>query len=264
MLDKLTVGLLQIPLVWYDAKANRASIDAYLEAMNPKVKWVVLPEMFNSGFTMEAEKVAETMDGPTVEWLIQKSEEKTIAICGSLVIEENGEYFNRFVLAKEGKLIAHYDKRHLFRMADEHKRFASGKSHGLTSLFGWNAMMRVCYDLRFPVWSRTNETDLQIYVANWPEVRVEAWRKLLMARAIENQCYVIGVNRVGKDGNGIDYNGYSIVIDPKGEPITQDKNESVGWIEAELNLSELQGFREKFPVGLDADSFQIDPTKAAE
>lgn len=259
MLDKLTVGLLQIPLSWYDGAANRACIDGYLDRMSPKVNWVVLPEMFNSGFTMEAEKVAETMDGPTVTWLIEKSAEKAIAICGSLVIEENGEYFNRFVLVKDGELIAHYDKRHLFRMADEHLRFAAGKSQGLVSLFGWNVMMRVCYDLRFPVWSRTNQTDLQIYVANWPEVRVEVWRKLLMARAIENQCYVIGVNRVGKDGNGIDYNGYSVVIDPKGEPISEDRNGREGWIEAELNLAELRDFRGKFPVGLDADSFQIEP-----
>ncbi len=256
--ESLTVALLQIPLVWKNAQANRDAIEKQLEILGSEVDLVVLPEMFNTGFTMEVEGVSEKMNGPTIAWMESTSRAKGIAICGSIIIEENGKYFNRFVFVENGSLVSTYDKRHLFRMADEHLTFEAGAADGVHTFKGWNIMNRVCYDLRFPVWSRSNAVDLQIYVANWPTPRIEAWSKLLMARAIENQCYVVGVNRIGTDENGKQYNGRSIVIDPKGHALTPEENDHEGWIVAELNLEDLESFREKFPLKLDADEFSID------
>ena len=256
-LKKLKIALLQTELVWEDNDANREAIGKELEKLAGGYDIIVLPEMFNTGFTMNAQAVSETMEGPTVKWLLEKSAERKTVICGSLIISENGNFYNRLIWAENGEITTTYDKRHLFRMADEHHTFSGGNERIQISYKGWQIMPRVCYDLRFPVWNRSTKIDLQIYVANWPEARVSAWDKLLMARAIENQCYVVGVNRTGADGKGITYNGHSIIIDPKGMPITLENNEKSGWITAEIDLEGLKEFREKFPVSMDSDGFEL-------
>lgn len=254
---KLKIALLQTELVWEDAQANLKAFGEELGNLSGNYDLIVLPEMFNTGFTMNAQSVAETMDGRTVKWLCEKSTERKTVICGSIIIAENGNFYNRFVWAESGVVNTKYDKRHLFRMADEHHTFSGGTQRSEVSYKGWQIMPRVCYDLRFPVWNRSAKIDLQIYVANWPEARVGAWDKLLMARAIENQCYVVGVNRIGTDGKGIGYNGHSIIIDPKGMPISPENNEKSGWITAEIDLESLDDFRKKFPVSMDSDEFEI-------
>jgi predicted amidohydrolase len=254
----LDVALLQCELIWEDAAANRQQFDRAFDDFNGKADLIVLPEMLNSGFTMNAAEVAETMKGETISWLCQKSRELGTAICGSIIIEEKGKYYNRFVWAQDGEIKLHYDKRHLFRMAKEHHTFSPGKARPEVDFQGWKIMPRVCYDLRFPVWSRSNAFDLQIYVANWPAARVSAWDALLKARAIENQCYIIGLNRIGSDGSKVDYCGHSVVIDPKGKAMTPEDKEDAGWINARLDLEELNSFREKFPVHLDADGFVLE------
>lgn len=256
-LNKLRIALLQTELVWEENRANTDAIGIKLDELSGDYEIVVLPEMFNTGFTMNAEAVAESMDGQTVKWFRKKSAERGNVICGSVIISENGNFYNRFIWADSGEITTFYDKRHLFRMADEHHTFAGGQERTEISFRGWRIMPRVCYDLRFPVWNRSSHIDLQIYVANWPQVRVSAWDKLLMARAIENQCYVVGVNRTGTDGKGINYNGHSVVIDPKGMAITSVNNENSEWITAEIDLECLGDFREKFPVSMDSDGFEI-------
>jgi predicted amidohydrolase len=226
-------------------------------AVSPDI--IVLPEMFSTGFTMNPARVAEGNNGLAISTLKELSAKKKVSICGSFVAKDDDHFFNRFFWISEGLLLHTYDKRHLFRMANEHEVYNQGKSDLRISYKDWKIMPRICYDLRFPVWSRSNDVDLQIYVANWPEARVSAWDKLLMARAIENQCFVIGVNRIGKDGNGIPYCGHSIVVDPKGEPITNEENDKEGWIISTLDIGDLESFREKFPVHLDADQFEIKP-----
>lgn len=256
-MNKLKIALLQTELVWENSRANREAMDLELDKLTGEQQIIVLPEMFNSGFTMNAQAVAETMEGPTVKWLCEKSAQKKTVICGSVIFSENGKYYNRLIWADKGEITAVYDKRHLFRMAEEHHTFSAGSVRKEISYAGWQIMPRVCYDLRFPVWNRSTKIDLQIYVANWPKPRVAAWDKLLMARAIENQCYVVGVNRIGKDGKGIAYNGHSIVIDPKGMPVTKLNHEKAGWITAEIDLESLENFRKKFPVSMDSDSFEL-------
>lgn len=255
---KLQLALLQTELQWEDSEANLQNIGEWILKLDHTPNVIVLPEMFNTGFTMNAEAVAQTMDGEAVTWLKKISKTLGTAICGSVVIVENSNFFNRFLWAYDGKITAYYDKRHLFRMADEHYIFTSGKKRPQIFYEGWQIIPRVCYDLRFPVWNRSTTVDLQIYVANWPQARVDAWDKLLMARAIENQCYVVGVNRIGTDGKGISYTGHSIVIDPKGKPITTVANEAQGWIIAEIDLEAIEDFRKKFPVAMDSDRFEID------
>lgn len=257
MKESLKIGLCQTELDWEDSQANLDRIEKMLSELEPGVDIAILPEMFNTGFTMNAQSVAQTMKGNTVNWLETQSRKLGMAICGSAVIESSGKFFNRFLWAEDGEIKSHYDKRHLFRMAKEHETFSPGRERVFIQFKGWRIMPQVCYDLRFPVWSRTNDADLQIFVANWPAARVDAWDKLLMARAIENQCYVAGVNRVGEDGNGIPYSGHSVAISPKGKPMGVEQNEDSGWIYAEISHAELLSFREKFPVHLDADHFSI-------
>lgn len=257
--QQIKVALLQTELHWERPEENLRMVEQKVEALPEDLDIVVLPEMFSSGFTMNATQIAEKNNGPTINRLKDISLEKELAICGSFVAKEAGKFFNRFFWIHNGELEACYDKRHLFRMAEENDIYSAGREDIRITFKGWNIMPRVCYDLRFPVWSRSKDVDLQIYVANWPAPRVAAWDKLLLARAIENQCYIIGVNRVGEDGNEVPYCGHSIVIDPKGEPLTEKRNEQVGWIFSTLDLASLNEFRKKFPVGLDADQFKILP-----
>jgi|SRR6056297_1138699 len=257
MKETLKIALCQTPLDWEDSEANLSRIEKMLSELESGVDLAILPEMFNTGFTMNASEVAQTMEGGAVNWLKSQSRNLEIALCGSVVIESDGKFFNRFLWAEDGKIKSQYDKRHLFRMADEHHTFSPGKERVFITFKGWRVMPQVCYDLRFPVWSRTNDADLQIFVANWPAARVDAWDKLLMARAIENQCYVAGVNRIGEDGKGIPYVGHSATYSAKGNALGKERNESEGWIYSEISHDELLSFREKFPVHLDADHFSI-------
>src|SRR5690554_6442209 len=256
-IENLKVALLQTELAWEDSEANLRAFDAQLSDLKRPVDLVVLPEMFNTGFTMNAAEMAQDMEGEVVSWLEAKSTELDAAICGSAIIKEGDKYFNRMLYAVNGRVRLCYDKRHLFRMAGEDGLFSPGAQRPMIELKGWRIMPRVCYDLRFPVWNRNYDCDLQIYIANWPRARVDAWDKLLMARAIENQCYVVGVNRVGQDGNDIAYSGHSVVLDPKGNALTPAENESNGWIYGTLDMEALEEFRKKFPVYLDGDEFDI-------
>ena len=220
--------------------------------------------MFNTGFTVPSPHIAESMTGETLNWMKEKSKTLNCVITGSLIIEEGAEYFNRlcWVDPEDGKVL-YYDKRHLFRMAGEDEHFQAGQQHVIVDWQGLKVNLQVCYDLRFPVWSRNRYSesagysyDLMIYVANWPAARHHAWQGLLRARAMENIAYVIGVNRAGKDGKGLDYLGGSALIDPVGHPILE-AGEAEGNFKVQLDKEFLKAFRSKFPVGLDADDFTI-------
>jgi len=250
--------MVQTALVWENPQANRELLEQKLDELAEPTDLVVLPEMFTTAFSMESAKLAETLDGPTVRWMRDMAQRKQAAIVGSLIILDNGQYFNRLVWAKPGGGISTYDKRHLFRMADEHQHYSDGKARLVETLAGWRVAPFVCYDLRFPVWTRNRgDYDLALYVANWPQVRRDPWSKLLLARAIENQCYVVGVNRVGTDHKGLAYSGDSVVVDPKGMPISQTLPHQERVETVELDAKALADFRVAFPVGLDADQFDI-------
>jgi predicted amidohydrolase len=253
----LTVTLVQTALAWHDPAANRAHFSELLRGLEGPTDLVILPEMFATGFTMETRTQAETMAGPTVAWLAATARELGAVVCGSLVIEDEGRVYNRCIWMPPDGRPLHYDKRHLFRMAGEHEHFAAGRERLVTTLRGWRVYPLVCYDLRFPVWSRGADAfDLLIYVANWPAARRSAWRALLPARGVENQCYVAGVNRVGTDGKGIAYAGDSSLHDFLGQPL-RELGEAPGLVTTTLDLAALQRYREKFPAWRDADPFQL-------
>ncbi|MEH6549512.1 MAG: amidohydrolase [Pseudomonadales bacterium] len=255
-MSDLAVSLVQTQLEWEHARANREHLQDLLAPL-AKSSLAVLPEMFSSGFSNRSAAIAEAADGESVQWAIEQAQILRGAIAGSLAIQLENGVANRFIFATEDPTVKHYDKRHLFRMAGEHKRYIAGLQRQIFNWRGWRILPQVCYDLRFPVWSRNrNDYDLAIYVANWPAARRYAWRQLLIARAIENQCYVIGVNRVGIDGNEIDYSGDSLVIGPDGN-IVLDMKDYNGTETCSLSLNRLQEYREKFPAWMDADGFNI-------
>jgi omega-amidase len=259
----LNISLCQTNIIWQDINANIRHLDELLGLVPGDTHLIILPEMFLTGFSMDVSLIAQKMDGKGVQWLSSTATVKKIAMMGSLVIEENGNFYNRLLVALPDGRIQHYDKRHLFRMGEEHKHFTAGKQLLVTDINGWNIMPLVCYDLRFPVWSRNINLryDILVYVANWPQSRRDPFLSLLKARAIENQCYVVAVNRVGTDGEGISYVGDSVVIDPKGIFLNVlSANEQI--INCPLSLPELKKFRQKFPAYLDADDFEVrDNTK---
>ena len=223
---------------------------------------VVLPEMFSTGFSMKPEKLAETMEGETVQWMKRVTAERKIILTGSVIIKENDNYFNRLIWMLPNGQSGIYDKRHRFAFAGEDKHYTAGNKRLIASVKGWKINLQVCYDLRFPVWARQQsqsegpEYDVLIYVANWPERRSLAWKTLLQARAIENQCYVIGVNRVGNDGNKIYHSGDSMIIDPLGEVLYTKKDEEDVFT-LQLDKTHLNSIREKLPFLRDADGFMI-------
>lgn len=218
---------------------------------------ILLPEMFQTGFTMEHEGLAEPMNFTTFKWMKQMATQKNAAICGSYIVKERRKVFNRLLWMQPDGQFFTYDKRHLFRMANEHEHFNMGSKRLIVEWKGWKICPMVCYDLRFPVWSRNVnlEYDLLLYVANWPAVRVNAWDTLLEARAIENVSYSVGLNRVGKDGVGIEYNGHTAAYSPKGERLAFSEMEEILYLD--LSASDLLSFREKFPAQLDADLFEL-------
>lgn len=253
-MQDLTVTLIQTKLVWEDIAANLAAMDKKIDAVSEKTDIIILPETFTTGFTMNASKVAESMNGSAVSWIIKKSRQKKAHILGSVIIEEGGKYFNRLIWAQPDGELATYDKKHLFRMAGEHKVFSPGNSHLTVVVNGWKLRTFICYDLRFPVWVRNiaNEYDVAVFIANWPARRAPHWKLLLPARAVENQSYVIGVNRVGEDGNGHAYSGDSSIIDPLGNILFQ-KADIPGIYTAKLNYDKVREYRETFAVWQDAD-----------
>ncbi len=253
----LTITLLQTELDWHAPESNRARFEQLIAASSEASDLIILPEMFTTGFTMEASKNAETMDGDTVAWMANVAGREQVTLCGSIIIELDGHFYNRLVWMPPDGQLASYDKRHLFRMADEHQHYTAGQQRTLVQLGEWRICPMVCYDLRFPAWSRgRNEFDLLIYVANWPSARRSAWRVLLPARAVENQCYVAAVNRIGEDGNGVAYAGDSMVADYLGNLVTDCEDRPCSTT-VSVDLDALNRYREKFPAFLDGDEFAI-------
>ncbi|HPN84322.1 MAG TPA: amidohydrolase [Victivallales bacterium] len=256
-MNNIRISYIQADLVWEDSRANLKRFECYLKQIKD-VDLVILPEMFNTGFSANVKKLAQSQDGKLTQWLMFQSKSFNFAIMGSAIIEDSGKYYNRLLMASPDGELRYYDKRHLFRMGGEDESFDSGRRVEIFNYLGWRIRPLICYDLRFPVWSRNvNNYDLLIYVANWPAVRSEVWKTLLKARAIENQSYVVGVNRVGSDGMKINYSGNSMVVDPKGNAISEIAENTEGFNKITLSLDELIKFREKFPVHLDADDFKI-------
>lgn len=259
--EYLSVTIVQQNIVWQNTSANLNKLDMLLSSVN-KTDIIVLPEMFNVGFTMNVKEVVNHSK-QALDWMKEKSKSKNCAIVGSIPAEENAVLFNRLFWVEPNNIIHHYDKRHLFRMANEHESYKAGKEKIIINYKGWRICPLVCYDLRFPVWSRNKfnngnyDYDLLIYVANWPQPRSNAWTILLQARAIENVSYCVGVNRVGEDGNALNYLGDSAVYNFKGENLSQLKSQVEAVETIQISKKELDLFRGKFPVGLDADNFLI-------
>jgi predicted amidohydrolase len=256
----LRVSLVQQPLIWHDPVANRARFGALLAPLAGRTDLIVLPEMFTTGFSMEVELLAEAAGGATLAWLQAQAATLDTAITGSLITEESGHYFNRLLWVLPSGEFRHYDKRHLFRMGEEHEHFSAGRDAWSIPWRGLRICPLVCYDLRFPVFSRRRaqlDYDLLVYVANWPAARRSAWQQLLPARAIENQCYVVGVNRVGRDGLDVPYAGDSVALDFLGQPLAT-AGDAPGILTVELPAAPLQAFRQRFPAHLDADRFTLE------
>lgn len=255
----LRVTLVQQPLAWQDPDENRRRFEGLLAPLAGRTDLVILPETFTTGFTMEVERAAETAGGPTVAWLLQLAERLGAAVTGSVITADEGRYYNRLLWAQPGGGLRHYDKRHLFRMGGEHEHFTPGRVAWTVEWRGFRICPLVCYDLRFPVFSRRRaelDYDLLLYVANWPAARAYAWRQLLIARAIENQAFVAGVNRIGQDGCGIEHRGDSQLCDSLGQPLAElAATPAVRTVE--LDLQALRAFRERFPAHLDADRFTL-------
>lgn len=262
-MDNLRVTLVQANLHWEDITANLQHFTALLATV-AETDLIVLPEMFSTGFSMNANAVAETMDGSAIQWMLQTARSKNCHITGSLIITEGGDYFNRLVWATPDGKLQTYDKRHLFSLTDEPRIFTAGTNRLIVNLKGWNICPLVCYDLRFPVWARNGINpdtglpyyDVLLYVANWPERRSHAWKSLLVARAIENQCYTIGVNRVGNDGTGMPHSGDSMAIDALGATLYHKaKAEDVYTVTLAYDV--LQQTRTQLSFLKDADSFEL-------
>jgi omega-amidase len=253
----MKIALIQSSLCWENPKANRNYFETKINAIAEDVDLIVLPEMFTSGFTMSPSNVAETMQGETVLWLQSLAEAKNSALTGSLIIEENGGFYNRLVFVFPSGEIQFYDKKHLFTLAGENKIYKSGAQKLIVDYLGWKICPLVCYDLRFPVFSRNVEDyDLLIYVASWPKKRINAWDALLKARAIENMSYVIGVNRIGEDYNGHEYIGHSQAVDFLGDYVLEP-NEIEGVFVVELNKEEMLQTRQKLDFLSDRDTFEM-------
>jgi omega-amidase len=255
----LRVSLVQTALHWEDRTANLADLGRLLAPLAGQTDLVVLPEMFTTGFSMEPERLAEPAHGPAEHWLLEQARRLDAAVCGSVMTRDAGRHYNRLLFATPSGAVQAYDKRHLFRMGGEHEHYAPGGAALVVEFRGWRIAPQVCYDLRFPVWSRRRpgyDYDLLLYVANWPARRGFAWRQLLVARAIENQACVAGVNRVGDDGKGIPHDGGSALHDALGGTLASPGT-AAGVVTATLDLVALREFREKFPAHLDADAWQL-------
>lgn len=262
-MNLLKVAIIQSRIIWQDKQANYDWFASRIQSIIGQVDLIVLPEMFNTGFSMQAAELAEPMEHTGMQWMHRMASMKSCAVTGSLIIEENGNYYNRLIWMLPDGNYEYYDKRHLFRMAEEHEHFCPGKIRLVINYKSWKICPLICYDLRFPVWSRnrfqnnTYDYDLLIYVANWPERRSLAWQSLLPARAIENLSYVIGVNRIGVDGNQVSYSGDSAVFNYLGEKISRTERYGDRVEVLELDKAALLQYRSNFPTGLDADDFTL-------
>jgi len=254
-MNNLKIAVIQSDIIWEKPSENLKRYAGMIKVSgNPDL--VILPEMFSTGFTMEPERVNETMDGESVKWMKDVSKKSNCAITGSLIIEEQGKIFNRCLWVTPDGTVEYYDKKHLFTMSGEDRHYTPGNRKLVVNYKGWRICPLICYDLRFPVWSRNcEEYDLLIYIANWPSSRHQAWKALLPARAVENQSWCIGVNRVGKDGAGLSYKGDSVLVDPKGNADFFGENDQLRMFE--INYQELIDFRKKFPVLKDRDKFKL-------
>ncbi len=263
-MSTLSITTIQTNLIWEEPATNLRLLEEKIQSIESPTEIVVLPEMFSTGFSMKPELFAETMEGESVAWMKRVSRENGIILTGSLIIEEEGKYFNRLIWMLPNGQMGHYDKRHRFAYAGEDQHYTAGDKRLIASVKGWKINLQVCYDLRFPVWARNRvskdvsnpEYDVLIYVANWPERRSHAWKTLLCARAIENQSYVVGVNRVGSDGNNIYHSGNSLVINPLGE-VLYHKSDEEDIATIVLEKDKLEDTRARFPFLNDADSFNI-------
>lgn len=266
-MSSLTLSLVQTALVWEDKAANLQLLETQLASLRGKTQVVVLPELFSTGFSMQTQVLAEPMSGPTVQWMRTMAQQYQLIITGSVMIQEEGLFYNRLIWMLPTGELGHYDKRHLFAFAGEDRYYSRGNKRFIASANGFKINLQICYDLRFPVWSRQRSTydeegnfqpeyDLLLYVANWPARRSDAWKILLRARAIENQCYVIGVNRIGADGNSIEHAGDSQVIDPMGNILHSCESRAELYA-IKLDPSPLKDSRERFPFLRDADGFMI-------
>lgn len=257
MSNRLTIGLFQADLHWQAALKNLEKVAA-LESQLQTLDLLILPEMFTTGFTMSVQNVAENWPGESVSYLQDLSDKFDTAIICSIVIRDKSNYFNRLVFIKPNSDIQYYDKRHLFTMGEEHKYYSAGQKRVVVEYKSWRFMPLVCYDLRFPVWSRNDlEYDALIYVANWPDSRKDVWKTLLKARALENQAYVFGVNRVGKDEMGLNYAGNTLAFDAKGNGLVDTEEYQESLLIVEVDKESLMQFRTKFPVLDDMDDFEI-------
>lgn len=259
-MQDLTVSTIQSKLEWEQIDLNLSNLESIIGNL-PLTDVIILPEMFSTGFSMNAQKLAEEPNGKTTLWMHAMAKKAQALLMGSIICKDSSQYYNRLIITRPDGGILTYDKRHLFRMAKEDETYSYGSDRKTFNWKGWNILPLVCYDLRFPVWSRNKgdknglEYDLLIYVANWPAQRISAWDILLKARAIENLSYCIGVNRIGIDGNGIKYNGHTGIYDPKGNPIYfSEKEESVTTV---ISGKELVSYRNKFPANMDSDEFEI-------
>jgi len=268
-MSSLTITTIQTSLVWEDKDANLRLLEKKILSLPDPVELVILPEMFSTGFSMKPEFFAETMDGPSVSWMKAIAARKRIILTGSLIMREGNDYFNRLVWMQPDGVFGYYDKRHRFAYAGEDESYTAGRSRLITSVKGWRVLPLICYDLRFPVWSRQTPSDIQdgtgaayeydllLYVANWPQRRAHAWKTLLPARAIENQCFVAGVNRIGEDGNSISHSGDTQIIGPLGD-VLYDAADREEVFSLTLQKETLTGVRQHLPFWRDADHFTIE------
>ncbi|MBR3698173.1 MAG: hypothetical protein IKM85_01485 [Bacteroidales bacterium] len=255
----LCIATIQTNLLWEDPKGNRKHFDQLMTKVASDTDLILLPETFNTGFPVDPVKFAETLDGPTMNWLRTKAQELDAVVCGTMLLNVDGHYHNSLVWMRPDGSYELYHKRHTFTIGGEKEPIEPGKAPLVVELKGWKIKPMICYDIRFPLWARNHyqngvyDYDLGIYLANFPESRIEVWNTLLKARAIENQTYYIGVNRIGDDPEGIRYNGDSQVISPKGKVISSAGTDIETVISCSLDYEKLQNFREKFPVGRDWD-----------
>lgn len=262
-MQDLVITLIQSDLKWEDKRANLGKLSMFIKNIAGETDLIVLPEMFNTAFSMKPELFAEPLQGDTFEWMLEHSQYKKAAIAGSFMVKENGHFFNRFMVVFPDGSHKHYDKRHLFRMGNEQLHYQAGQNPLIFEIHGWKIKPQICYDLRFPVFAKNNyiggkyDYDLLLYVANWPAVRNKVWQSLLLARALENQCFVAGVNRVGIDGNGLEHLGNSCLLNARGEELIAAQADTQFVQTTSLNYADLEDFRNKFTVGLDWDRFDI-------
>ena len=265
-MSSLSITTIQTDLEWENKASNLQMLQRKINALEEKTEIVVLPEMFSTGFSMHPEIYAESMDGPTIQWMTEMAVNNKIILTGSIIIKEEEKYFNRLIWMLPNGQYGYYDKRHLFAYSGEDKHYSAGNKRLIASVKGWKINLQICYDLRFPVWARQSgsaknrgpelEFDILVYVANWPERRNHAWKTLLCARAIENQCYVVGVNRVGLDGNSINHSGNSLIIDPAGE-VLYHMADAEDQFTITLHKQTLIDVRSKYPFWKDADDFRF-------